>query len=106
MIKQHAVNATEAINEINDKLKTFYDILENSKNDDAYIRSIIMSFSPFEWEQIAVTIAHYQRFKRKLKTLKEDKDILNYLRENACFIGYMIDIVNMYYARLPKGNQA
>lgn len=104
MIKPTKININDLITEINAKLGEFRSILvEASKaKSEEELPSIILMYSPEEWEQISITIQHYNYAMEKWHLLKTDTEKREWCEENAKLFAYIRDMVASWHARIEK----
>lgn len=102
------IHVDELINEINAKLKRMHEILHDATQvkSEEELTNEMLTFSPEEWEQIAITIKHYQMAMAKLRSIKEPDEARRWFAENATFLGYLRDMVCAWESRLPARNKA
>ena len=102
------INVNDLIMDINGKLKNLHRILYGATKikSQEELTDEMLTFSPDEWEMIAITIKHYDLNVRQLKSLKNQKDIERWFDRNTTFLGYLRDMVCAWDSRLPLRNKA
>ena len=108
MIRPHQVNLFDIIDEINEKLSTFRSVMNQASKAESEkdLQSIVFLYSPEEWEQIAITIMHYQFFWNEYHKLKQsEEELRKFANENASFLGYARDMVASWYSRIEGNNK-
>lgn len=112
MISKTAIEITtnECITEINTKLKRLHEILMEcpkiEKEED--VSADMMTFSPEEWENIAISLKHYSFAIEKLKKCKEEgeESVEEWFYQYTPFLGYLRDMACAWYNRLPPRAKA
>lgn len=106
-----AIKASDCIDEINFKLSRLRDVLIGASNikKEEDVTEDMMTFSPAEWENIAISIQHYQMAMNELKRYKrlgDDREIDDWFDRHTPFLGYLRDMVCAWYDRLPPRSEA
>lgn len=100
------VDARKLLEEISEKLERFHILLYRASqidknNDPTKEIPELLAFSPEEWEQIAISIKHYQIHIKELKRATDQESFEEWFYQNGSMLGYLRDMVCAWYSRLP-----
>ena len=101
--KEIIVDARKLLEEISEKLERFHILLYRASqtNDPTSEIPELLAFSPEEWEQIAISIKHYQIHIKELKRATDQESFEEWFYKNGSMLGYLRDMVFSWYSRLP-----
>ena len=104
MNEPRQMTITELSKEISRKLSEFVRLLKDASTakSDKDLNSIMFMYSPEEWEQIAITIKHYDYAMKMWKECKTSEQQLEWCETYWALLGYIRDMVASWYDRIDK----
>ena len=100
------VNVNEMMDSILLKLGHLRDLLiDMAKNGEASTEdkwNEVIMYSPDEWEEIAFTIQHFNKFVKDVHNMKSQDEIDAYYKKNDQLLALIYDLSNHWYVRLEN----
>ena len=101
------IEVHELLNGISSDLRKLSDLMHcaaQCKSEDELSNDVRL-FTPEEWEQIAITLAHWHMLMMQCQPLKGEP-LTKWISERCELFGYMRDIIKVWVFRLPEGGKA
>ena len=101
MIKPQQETLHDIMNEINAKLKEFKALLLDASKSEKP-SSIMFMYSPSEWEQISITLMHYDYAMKKFPKGRPEDELIEWAKNHSALFAYIRDMVSSWYDRIDK----
>ena len=97
----------ELVKDISNDLRSLWEILHYAGQckSESELPNDVRLFTPEEWEQIAITLAHWHALMEECNSLHGETQT-KWIAERGSLFGYMRDIVKVWTSRIRKGGQA
>lgn len=104
--KPKQIEINELVDVVIFKLGHLRDLLvDMAKNGEASTEdkwNEVVMFSPDEWEDIALTIQHFNHFMKEVNKLEDQNDIDDYYDKNKSMLSLVHDLSCHWYSRIEE----
>ena len=106
-MKSQLMEVHELIKEISDDLRKLWELMHYASQckTESDLPHDIRMFTPDEWDQIAITLAHWHELMKQCNSL-QGKPQTEWLEQRGELWGYMRDMVKCWVSRLHEGGKA
>ena len=102
------MDVRDVLREISSNLSRFAELLNVSAKaeSEAGMPREVFSFSPEEWEGIAIALKHFDMFAIEFRSVLDKDGRLAMLERNRLFLGFIRDLSSMWASRIGEASKA
>ena len=102
------MDVRDVLREISSNLSRFAELLNlgAKAESEAAMPREVFTFSPEEWEGIAIALKHFDMFATEFRSVQDKDGRLAMLERNRRFLGFLRDLSAMWSSRIGEASKA